>query len=95
MAGPGSSKPYQCCVSIIEAMSSMEKGGWFLKKPWCCIGGGIEINLRFINPVDNCEKVNWPPQRDSEVLAFQALQCSPSSELIANAENFSTRISLR
>ena len=71
------------------------KGGLVSEETVVLRQWGVEMNLRFINTVDNCEKVNWPPQRDSEVLTFRALQCSPSSERIADAGNFSSRISLR
>ena len=28
------------------------KGGWFLKKLWYWVGGGVEMNAWFINRVD-------------------------------------------
>ena len=54
----------------------MNKGGKFLKKLWCCVGGSITRQFGFINWVDN---VNWPPKRDSE---DDVLSLSPSSERI-------------
>ena len=38
--------------------SLLDKGGKFLKKLWCCVGGSITRSFGFINFFDN---VNWPP----------------------------------
>ena len=40
-------------------LSCANKGGKFLKKPWCCIGGSITRQCGFINWVDD---VNWPSE---------------------------------
>ena len=54
----------------------MNKGGKFLKKLWCCVGGSITRQSGFINWVDN---VNLPPVKGFET---DVLSVSPSSEQI-------------
>ena len=52
---------------IIKLMD--KRGGQFLKKLWCCVGGDVKQNFGFINQVD---KVNCLPLRDWK-LTFRAL----------------------
>ena len=60
---------------IIKLMD--KKGGQFLKKLWCCVGGVVKQNFGFINQVD---KVNCLPLRDWK-LTFLALALRQSESL--------------
>ena len=49
------------------------KGGKFLKKLWCCVGGKYCTRDNFVLS----HNANWPPQRDSKA---DVSTVSPSSE---------------
>ena len=53
-------------------ISLMNKGGKFLKKLWCCVGGGVLTRSFGIISTELKSNVNWPPLRVLK-LTFRAL----------------------